>query len=195
MQNYDNPSFSLTDVVVLFNGVNAVSDIISLVPTSLRPFVVDIIVWLLRWHLIVEVHQYLMWICSDDRVVTPTAQLADAEGSTSIPQSSRAASERRSSSLGSDGSEHFNMYNEIMNDDYKDKKDSQRKQSFQEGTDTLQIPLLNEDEMSIIRQISGFLDGSVDVEDISFQTGIDLEDILSTSQKHPNVMIITCPSV
>ena len=52
--------FSLPCVLSVFDGHRPLEHAVNKLPPPLQPFAVDMVVWLLRWHLLEEVHVYLV---------------------------------------------------------------------------------------------------------------------------------------
>lgn len=63
---YTPTSDILVTILAAFDGGRILSDAMTLFPTILQPYAVDIVVWLLRWNMLVEVHSYLFWMDSLD---------------------------------------------------------------------------------------------------------------------------------
>ncbi len=58
--SYNHLNINFTYVLSLFNGSSTVEEILSVVPIQIQPHLIDIIVWFLRWNLLVECKSHLI---------------------------------------------------------------------------------------------------------------------------------------
>ncbi len=54
------PEFALPKILTLFDGCRRVKDVLLLLPKVLQEYILDVIVFLLRWHMLVQVNCYLV---------------------------------------------------------------------------------------------------------------------------------------
>jgi hypothetical protein len=66
----NNDKLSIARILACFNGMRTVSEAIEYFPTSYSSYAIDIIVWLLRWRMLCEVHTCLIRTNLNDPVST-----------------------------------------------------------------------------------------------------------------------------
>lgn len=55
-----SPDFSLPKILTLFDGSRTIGDIVVMLPSSLREYALDIVIFLLRWHMLVQVNYFFV---------------------------------------------------------------------------------------------------------------------------------------
>jgi hypothetical protein len=196
-----NPSSSpyLATVLIAFNGSRRLSEVVPFLPSQWRPFLIDIVIWLLRWRLLDEVHQYYLWaecpfeyrhaaiaaatigsreisrMASISHVQQPSAGAQKCGGSNS--------SSRRGSSFGSDCSGDGST-------NWLSDEQSNRPSLHQCRGDVASLSASSAADVSLIQRAHHMLDGRHNSYELCWTLKISAEHWDEVVRRYPQILVI-----